>query len=251
MAQRHQRADVDRARPHPRRLRRASPPTAGASTFRTRSADPSSAAGSATIATPSFVIFLVAEPGGVAGSGFDRDLVARPASVSCRIRERGLPAVRRERLSLGTAMRTSHASVGDESYLLDMMGANRMRKAGRLVALALVALRLTLGIGIVVAGAATSARGSRERGRPGSPIATSGSSATDASEPNGYFRSDNLTSNELGFERVDSGPGRRARGPGGVYLGVGPEQNFTYIAAAAARDRRSSSTSAAATCCCS
>ena len=27
------------------------------------------------------------------------------------------------------------------------------------------------------------------------------------------------------------GPARRAARPGGVYLGVGPEQNFTYIAA--------------------
>ena len=50
------------------------------------------------------------------------------------------------------------------------------------------------------------------------------------SEPNGYFRSDNLLSNEIWFQwvipdLVDAEP------PGGVYLGVGPEQNFTYIAA--------------------
>jgi hypothetical protein len=52
----------------------------------------------------------------------------------------------------------------------------------------------------------------------------------DASEPDGYFRSDNLTSNELGFQRVI--PDLLARtGRGGVYLGVGPEQNFTYVAA--------------------
>lgn len=54
--------------------------------------------------------------------------------------------------------------------------------------------------------------------------------ATDFSEPNGYFRSDNLTSNELGFQHVIPDLIRRTR-PGGVYLGVGPEQNFTYIAA--------------------
>jgi hypothetical protein len=52
----------------------------------------------------------------------------------------------------------------------------------------------------------------------------------DASEPNGYFRSDNLTSNELGFERVIPELLTRTR-PGGAYLGVGPEQNFTYMAA--------------------
>src|SRR4051794_6876083 len=52
----------------------------------------------------------------------------------------------------------------------------------------------------------------------------------DASESNGYFRSDNLTSNELGFERVIPELAARTR-PGEAYLGVGPEQNFTYIAA--------------------
>jgi hypothetical protein len=54
-----------------------------------------------------------------------------------------------------------------------------------------------------------------------------------ASEPGGYFRSQditNLTSNELGFQLVIPELVRRTR-PGGVYLGVGPEQNFTYIAA--------------------
>ncbi len=52
----------------------------------------------------------------------------------------------------------------------------------------------------------------------------------DASEPNGYFRSDNLTSNELGFEHVI--PELLTRTPrGAAYLGVGPEQNFTYMAA--------------------
>jgi hypothetical protein len=51
-----------------------------------------------------------------------------------------------------------------------------------------------------------------------------------ASEPDGYFRSDNLTSNELLFQRVIPDLVRRTR-RGGAYLGVGPEQNFTYIAA--------------------
>jgi len=52
-----------------------------------------------------------------------------------------------------------------------------------------------------------------------------------ASEPDGYFRSPNLTSNELHFQYVipellrRTGHGHRP----GVYLGVGPEQNFTYI----------------------
>ena len=53
---------------------------------------------------------------------------------------------------------------------------------------------------------------------------------TDVSEPGGTFVSDNFLSNELGFQDVLASltDGRK---PGGVYLGVGPEQNFTYIAA--------------------
>jgi len=50
------------------------------------------------------------------------------------------------------------------------------------------------------------------------------------SEPNGYFRSENLVSNEVVFSRVLPALSQDAK-PGGVYLGVGPEQNFTYIAA--------------------
>jgi hypothetical protein len=52
----------------------------------------------------------------------------------------------------------------------------------------------------------------------------------ESSEPDGYFRSDNLTSNELGFQAVIPDLLGRAK-PGRVYLGVGPEQNFTYITA--------------------
>ena len=50
------------------------------------------------------------------------------------------------------------------------------------------------------------------------------------SEPNGFFRSENLTSNELWFQRVIPDLVAQTE-PGGVYLGVGPEQNFTYLAA--------------------
>jgi len=52
----------------------------------------------------------------------------------------------------------------------------------------------------------------------------------DFSEPNGYFRSDNFLSNETGFQFVIPDLLRGIK-PGGVYLGVGPEQNFTYIVA--------------------
>jgi len=52
----------------------------------------------------------------------------------------------------------------------------------------------------------------------------------DFSEPNGYFRSDNLLSNEIWLQWVIPDLLTRTR-QSGVYLGVGPEQNFTYIAA--------------------
>ena len=50
------------------------------------------------------------------------------------------------------------------------------------------------------------------------------------SEPGGYFRSDNILSNEIGFQTVIPELLRTTR-RGDVYLGVGPEQNFTYITA--------------------
>src|SRR6266850_1396822 len=54
--------------------------------------------------------------------------------------------------------------------------------------------------------------------------------SNDSSEPDGYFRSDNLTSNELGFLHVIPDLVTRTK-PGEAYLGVGPEQNYTYMAA--------------------
>jgi hypothetical protein len=52
----------------------------------------------------------------------------------------------------------------------------------------------------------------------------------DLSETGGYFRSDNFVSNETTFQHVI--PELQKLHPiGGVYLGVGPDQNFTYIVA--------------------
>jgi hypothetical protein len=52
----------------------------------------------------------------------------------------------------------------------------------------------------------------------------------DFSEPGGYFRSDNFVSNEMAFQYVIPALQKTTK-PGGVYLGVGPDQNFTYIVA--------------------
>ncbi len=54
--------------------------------------------------------------------------------------------------------------------------------------------------------------------------------STDSSEADGTFRSDNLLSNELYFQYVIPDLIKTAK-PERIYLGVGPEQNFTYIAA--------------------
>src|SRR5262249_26351501 len=49
------------------------------------------------------------------------------------------------------------------------------------------------------------------------------------SEPNGYFDSDNLISNESSYLHV-MGKMRQMKVTGGAYIGVGPDQNFSYIA---------------------
>jgi hypothetical protein len=50
------------------------------------------------------------------------------------------------------------------------------------------------------------------------------------SEPDGYFQSDNLVSNEHSYQWVVPAL-ENLRAPNRVYLGVAPDQNFTYIAA--------------------
>lgn len=50
------------------------------------------------------------------------------------------------------------------------------------------------------------------------------------SEPGGYFQSENFVSNEMALQFVIPKLLPHLQ-PGGVYLGVGPEQNFTYIGA--------------------
>src|SRR5262249_40455377 len=53
---------------------------------------------------------------------------------------------------------------------------------------------------------------------------------SDLSEPNGQFQYENFVSNEYNLQWVI--PALLAKGqPASAYIGVGPEQNFTYIAA--------------------
>ena len=51
----------------------------------------------------------------------------------------------------------------------------------------------------------------------------------DLSEEGGYFRSDNFTSNETSYLHIVDKL-REMHISGGAYIGVGPEQNFTYVA---------------------
>jgi hypothetical protein len=50
------------------------------------------------------------------------------------------------------------------------------------------------------------------------------------SEPGGFFRSDNFVSNETSFQWVIPELQATVK-PGGVYVGVAPDQNFTYLVA--------------------
>ena len=54
--------------------------------------------------------------------------------------------------------------------------------------------------------------------------------SNDLSESAGYFRSENLVSNEHTYQYVIPDLMQQVR-PGGVYMGVAPDQNFTYMVA--------------------
>lgn len=68
--------------------------------------------------------------------------------------------------------------------------------------------------------------------RPPDPIADAAfwRMFSEFSEPSGYFPSENLVSNERTYPAVLPGIRERASRTG-AYIGVGPEQNFTYLAA--------------------
>ena len=66
------------------------------------------------------------------------------------------------------------------------------------------------------------------RGVPDS-IADLGALVSRLSDAGGYFDTDNLISNERGYQQV-LGAMERLGVKGGAYIGVGPDQNYTYIA---------------------
>jgi hypothetical protein len=93
-----------------------------------------------------------------------------------------------------------------------------MRKLRLLSWLGTGALLLTLAWGLAGGGARTEAQSSFA------------AEVAALSEPAGYFDTDNLISNERSYLEVV--PELKKRGVrGGAYVGVGPDQNFSYIAA--------------------
>lgn len=85
-------------------------------------------------------------------------------------------------------------------------------------------------IAVVATGATLSGAVARESLPTRLDDSTFWRTVTELSEPGGFFRSDNFISNEGELQYVISELERDVA-PGRAYVGVGPEQNFTYIAA--------------------
>jgi hypothetical protein len=79
---------------------------------------------------------------------------------------------------------------------------------------------------ILLAAVLAAAAAVAQRGQPASPFAAQ---IAALSEAPGYFDTDNLISNERSYQQVLADL-RKRNVRGGAYLGVGPDQNFTYIA---------------------
>jgi hypothetical protein len=97
----------------------------------------------------------------------------------------------------------------------------------RRACLLLVALTLILPIGLPAVPAAEAPAGRLPTELTGQDF---WKLSAELSEPDGFFRSDNLVSNEIFMQRVIPGLTKIVK-PGRVYVGVGPEQNFTYMSA--------------------
>lgn len=90
------------------------------------------------------------------------------------------------------------------------------------------AYALVLGL-LAIAAVTAGQSSSRQQGQIESLSATEFSRLSrELSEDGGFFRSDNFTSNETSYLHVVDKL-RQLGATGGAYLGVGPEQNFTYI----------------------
>lgn len=107
------------------------------------------------------------------------------------------------------------------------------RSIGSLVVVALLVLTASGPSGLLTsAGAQVASSAARTAQPPAAPPLTDSAFAALSaalSEAGGYFDTDNLISNETSYLHVLAGL-REAGIEGGAYLGVGPGQNFSYIA---------------------
>ena len=94
-----------------------------------------------------------------------------------------------------------------------------------------VLVLITAAIAMVAAGSSAATRYGPQSQQPPESLSSADFSrlVRDLSEEGGYFRSDNFTSNETAYLTVLDKM-RQLGATGGAYIGVGPEQNFTYIA---------------------
>jgi hypothetical protein len=83
--------------------------------------------------------------------------------------------------------------------------------------------------GFLIAAAVASVGGSASLGAQRLTDSSFAGLVSSLSEPNGYFDSDNIITNEASYLQV-AGQLRAVGTRGGVYVGVGPDQNFSYIA---------------------
>lgn len=109
---------------------------------------------------------------------------------------------------------------------LPASGAMRHRSSWRAVIASSI---LALALAVSAASAAHPRVQLRAEQREGLSAAEFSRLVRDLSEEGGYFRSDNFTSNETSYLHI-LGKLRQMGTIGGAYIGVGPEQNFTYIA---------------------
>lgn len=94
----------------------------------------------------------------------------------------------------------------------------------------LVVVRLLLAVASIGAAASGGAQGATATPAPKAADTSFAGTFERLSEPSGFFDTDNLISNEASYLHVV--PRMRALGVrGGAYIGVGPDQNYSYIAA--------------------
>jgi hypothetical protein len=110
-----------------------------------------------------------------------------------------------------------------------LFAVKTMSRISKLSRISFIGAGLTL---LLVLGAGT-APWTREQPRAATDLQVSieqfGRYVEQWSEPEGYFDSDNFISNETSYLHVVDELKKRVQ-PGGIYVGVGPDQNLSYVA---------------------